>query len=188
MLQFGGTAISQTLPTFPTADLYQTTMYICILHRYPNNHHITFRTNCCHFAGGILKCLVCCHFADEIFKCNFMNKDTCILIENQCTFDTRGPIGNKSSLVEVTVVTWTTDDPRWPTHINILHDWHDIVQSIYKFHINSVDTTVIIYTVNMMFIVNQSLIHELITARMSCCQREVQGDHCCVLNYCFTLC
>ena len=41
------------------------------------------------------------HFADDIFKCIFMNEKFGILIPISLKFVSKGPIDNKSSLVQV---------------------------------------------------------------------------------------
>ena len=42
-----------------------------------------------------------CHFGDVIFKCIFMNEKFCISIPTSLKFVSRGPIDNKSALVQV---------------------------------------------------------------------------------------
>ena len=39
--------------------------------------------------------------ADDIFRCNFVNENGLILIKISLNFVTKGPIDNKSSLVQV---------------------------------------------------------------------------------------
>ena len=41
------------------------------------------------------------HFADDIFKCIFVNEKFGILIRISLKFVAKGPIGNKSALVQV---------------------------------------------------------------------------------------
>ena len=49
--------------------------------------------------------------ADEIFKSIFFNEDISILIKISMKFVPRGPVDNKSALVQVMALRWTGDKP-----------------------------------------------------------------------------
>ena len=51
------------------------------------------------------------HFADEIFTCIFMNEKCCISIRLSLKFVAKGPIDNKSALVQVMAWRRTGDKP-----------------------------------------------------------------------------
>ena len=49
--------------------------------------------------------------ADDIFKCIFLNENVRISIKISLKFVPKGPIGNKSALVQVMAWRWTGDKP-----------------------------------------------------------------------------
>ena len=49
--------------------------------------------------------------ADDIFKCNFVNENVLILINISLNFVPKGPIDNKSSMVQVMAWCWKGDEP-----------------------------------------------------------------------------
>ena len=51
------------------------------------------------------------HFADDIFKCIFVSEDVWMSIKISRKFVPKGPIDNKSSLVQVIAWPWTGDKP-----------------------------------------------------------------------------
>ena len=51
------------------------------------------------------------HFADDISKCIFMNEKFCILIQISLKFVPKGPIDNKSALIQVMAWRRTGDKP-----------------------------------------------------------------------------
>ena len=51
------------------------------------------------------------HFADDIFKCIFVSEDVWMSIKISRKFVRKGPINNKSSLVQVIAWPWTGDKP-----------------------------------------------------------------------------
>ena len=51
------------------------------------------------------------HFADDIFKCSFKNEKFCISIRISLKFIPRGPIDNKSALVQVMAWDRTSNKP-----------------------------------------------------------------------------
>ena len=52
-----------------------------------------------------------CHLADNVFKLIFLNENCCIFIQISLTFVPKGPINNKSTLVQKTAWCRTGDTP-----------------------------------------------------------------------------
>ena len=50
-----------------------------------------------------------CHFADDISKCIFMNAKFCTSIQISLKFVPKGPIDNKSALVQLMLIQFTCD-------------------------------------------------------------------------------
>ena len=51
------------------------------------------------------------NLADNIFKCIFINEKFCISIRISLKFVPKGPIDNRSALVQVMAWRWTGDKP-----------------------------------------------------------------------------
>ena len=67
------------------------------------------------------------HFADDIFICIFVKENFCILIKISLKFVPKGPIENKSALVQVMAWRQTGDKPLpepMPTQFTDAYMWH----------------------------------------------------------------
>ena len=70
-------------------------------------------------------------FADGIFKFIFLNEKYCILIKISLELVPKGPIDNKSALIQVMAWRWTGDKPlpepvlTWFTDANMRH-WGEL--------------------------------------------------------------
>ena len=72
----------------------------------------SFIVHVAYFCMDVIACMyITVYFTDDIFKRLFMNKKLCIFIRISLKFVSKGPIDNKSALVQVMAWRRTGDKP-----------------------------------------------------------------------------